>query len=197
MEENKKNNQSTDNQQNGNMDQNNEPVMDLNSDENMAGTTHLNDELTNDNDNDKLQNELGELKDKYLRLAAEFDNFKRRTARETMDLRMTANKELMVSMLDVLDDLERANVQIENATDINALKEGLALVFNKMKSTLQAKGLKSFESKNQEFDVELHEAITEIPAPSKEMKGKVIDEVQKGYYLNDKIIRYAKVVVGK
>jgi molecular chaperone GrpE len=197
MEENKKHNQSTDNQQNGAMDQNNEPIIDLNADENLAGTTHLNDELTNDNEHEKLQNDLNELKDKYLRLAAEFDNFKRRTARETMDLRLTANKELMVSLLDVLDDLERAEKQIESATDVNSVKEGLGLVFNKMKNTLHSKGLKSFESKNQEFDVELHEAITEIPAPTDDLKGKVLDEVQKGYYLNDKIIRYAKVVVGK
>jgi molecular chaperone GrpE len=109
----------------------------------------------------------------------------------------TAGKEVITSMLDVLDDCDRAEKQIQKADDINQVKEGIQIVFNKLRSALQAKGLKAMESINTDFDVEKHEAITEIPAPSKDLKGKVVDEVTKGYYLNDKIIRHAKVVVGK
>ena len=100
-------------------------------------------------------------------------------------------------MLDVVDDMGRAEKQMDTATDIEAVKEGMKLVFNKLKTTLQQKGLKSFDSIGQEFDVEKHEAVTEIPAPTTDMEGKVIDELNKGYYLNDKLIRHAKVVVGK
>jgi molecular chaperone GrpE len=137
------------------------------------------------------------MRDKYLRLVAEFDNFKKRTAKERIELMQTANKEVIISLLDVLDDSERAAKQIENASDVNAVKDGVSLVFNKLKSTLQAKGLKPMESLHTEFNPDLHDAITEIPAPSEELKGKVIDDMQKGYYLNDKLIRHAKVIVGK
>lgn len=169
--------------------------MNINADENAAGTTHLNDNLE-ESETDKLQAELDEQKDKYLRLAAEFDNFRRRTSKERLELIQTAGKDVIVSLLDVLDDIERAEKQLSNNDDIAVQKEGIHLVFNKVKSTLQAKGLKALESINTEFDVEKHEAITEIPAPTEELKGKVLDEVQKGYYLNDKLIRFAKVVVG-
>lgn len=169
--------------------------MNINADENAAGTTHLNDNLEESVEN-KLQAELDEQKDKYLRLAAEFDNFRRRTSKERLELIQTAGKDVIVSLLDVLDDIERAEKQLINNDDIAVQKEGIHLVFNKVKSTLQAKGLRALESINTEFDVEKHEAITEIPAPTEDLKGKVLDEVQKGYYLNDKLIRFAKVVVG-
>ncbi len=146
---------------------------------------------------DKLQLELQEAKDKYLRLAAEFDNFRRRNAKERIELVQTAGKDIIHSLLTVLDDAERAAQQLEKANDINALKEGLSLVFNKLHNTLHGKGLRVMESMNQPFDPELHDAITEIPAPSEDMIGKVIDVVEPGYYLNDKLIRHAKVVVGK
>lgn len=167
----------------------------LNTDENMAGTELLNDSL--DDNNDALSKELDEARDKYLRLVAEFDNFKRRNAKERMELIQTAGKETIQSLLDVLDDSERAARQLETGTDINVIKEGVMLVFNKLKSTLQSKGLKKMESQGVDFDADLHEAITEIPAGSEENVGKVMDVIQPGYYLNDKLIRHAKVVVGK
>lgn len=170
---------------------------DINADENMAGTSHLNDALTDESAQDKTQQELDEMRDKYLRLIAEFDNYKKRTAKERIELMQTANKEVIVSLLDVLDDSERAAKQLETTTDINAIKDGVLLVFNKLKTTLQSKGLKPMESLHTEFNPDLHEAITEIPAPDKKLQGKVVDDMQKGYYLNDKLIRYAKVIVGK
>ncbi len=146
---------------------------------------------------DQLQADLADQKDKYLRLMAEFENFKRRTAKERVDLIQTAGKDVIVSLLDVMDDCDRAEKQLNGSDDIAVQKEGIHLVFNKIRTTLQAKGLKAMESIDQPFNVELHEAITEVPVPDASKKGKVIDEVTKGYYLNDKIIRFAKVVVGK
>ncbi len=140
---------------------------------------------------------MQEQKDKYLRLMAEFDNFRRRTAKERLELIQTAGKEIVVSLLDVLDDCDRAEKQLQSNADIAVQKEGIQLVFNKIRSTLQAKGLKAMESIQTDFDTEKHEAITEVPAPTNALKGKVLDEVMKGYYLNDKIVRFAKVVVGK
>ncbi len=171
----------------------------FNSDDSLAGTTHLNDEMTNEEDDkmQQLENQVKEANDKYLRLVAEFDNFRKRNAKERNELIKSAGEDIIKSLLDVVDDSERAAKQLETSEDLTLIKEGINLVFNKLKSTLQNKGLKAMESKEQDFDTELHEAITEIPAPSEDLKGKVIDEVQKGYYLNDKIIRHAKVVVGK
>ena len=145
---------------------------------------------------EKHKAEVQEYKEKYLRQVAEFDNFRKRTARERLELIQTAGKDVIVSMLDVLDDCDRALQQVEKTLESSPAKEGIVLVFNKLRNTLYAKGLKPMESIGQEFNPDLHEAVTEVPVPS-EMKGKVVDEVQKGYYLNDKIIRFAKVVVGK
>ncbi|MDI9363435.1 MAG: nucleotide exchange factor GrpE [Flavobacterium sp.] len=169
----------------------------INADENAAGYTHLNEPVEEENQLQKLQDEINEQKDKYLRLMAEFDNFRRRTAKERLETIQTAGKDVVVSLLDVLDDCDRAEKQLQTSDNIELQKEGVQLVFNKIRSTLQLKGVKVMESINTEFDVEKHEAITEIPAPTPELKGKIIDEVMKGYYLNDKIIRFAKVVVGK
>lgn len=146
---------------------------------------------------DQLKADLADQKDKYLRLMAEFENFKRRTAKERVDLIQTAGKDVIVSLLDVMDDCDRAEKQLNGSDDIAVQKEGIQLVFNKIRSVLHGKGLKAMESIDQTFDVELHEAITEVPVPDAAKKGKVIDEVTKGYYLNEKIIRFAKVVVGK
>lgn len=146
---------------------------------------------------EQLKRELEEQKDKYLRLFAEFDNAKRRHAKERIEVIQTAGREVIIALLDVLDDCDRAEKQIQKTEDIAQVREGVQLVFNKLRNTLQAKGLKAMESIQTPFDVEKHEAITEIPAPTEELKEKVIDELQKGYYLNDKIIRFAKVVVGK
>ena len=150
-----------------------------------------------ENEVEKLQTVLNEQKDKYIRLFAEFDNFKRRNAKERMELIQTAGKDVITSLLDVLDDCDRADKQIQTTEDLQQIKEGIQLVFGKLRNTLQARGLKPMESIETDFDVEKHEAITEIPAAQPNLVGKVVDEVQKGYYLNDKIIRFAKVVVGK
>ena len=175
--------------------------MDINSDADIPGTNHLTDELP-DNDEDssseieQLKEELKEQKDKFLRLAAEFENYKRRSAKERMELFQTAGKDVIVSLLDVLDDTARAEKQMESSEDIDQLKEGNLLVFNKLKNILTQKGLKAMECIGENFDVEQHEAITEVNVADAQ-KGKVIDEIQKGYLLNEKIIRFAKVVVGK
>src|SRR6187402_2492420 len=168
----------------------------INSDADIPGSTHLSNPEP-ENAVDKIQAELEEQKDKYMRLFAEFDNFKRRNAKERVELIQTAGKEVIVSLLDVLDDCDRAEKQIQTSTDLDQIKEGIQLVFGKLRNTLQSRGLKAMESINTGFDVEKHEAITEIPAPSPNLVDKVVDEVQKGYYLNEKIIRFAKVVVGK
>jgi molecular chaperone GrpE len=175
---------------------NNFEDININSDADIPGNTHLSNPEA-ENITEKLQAEVEEQKDKYIRLFADFDNFKRRNAKERYELIQTAGKEVITSLLDVLDDCDRAEKQLQSTEDTDQVKQGVQLVFNKLRSTLQAKGLKVMESINTEFDVEKHEAITEIPAPTENLKGKVIDEVQKGYYLNDKIIRFAKVVVGK
>lgn len=145
---------------------------------------------------EKLQQEVAALNDKYLRLFAEFDNYKRRTQKERAELLKTAGKDIIVSMLPVLDDFDRANKAMQGATDVAPILEGLALVHHKLKSTLNQKGLKEMETLHTPFDTDLHEAITNIPAPNEELKGKVMDELEKGYTLNDKVIRFAKVVVG-
>jgi molecular chaperone GrpE len=174
-----------------------EPIVDINTDENMAGTTHLNNAVENEDEIERLEGEIQAQKDKYLRLIAEFDNFKKRSARERLELNQMAGKDIIVSLLEVLDDCDRAEKQLQNSDDVNEIKQGVQLVFNKLRSVLQSRGLRPMESIHTDFDVEKHESITEIPAPSPELKGKVIDEVTKGYYLNDKIIRFAKVIVGK
>jgi molecular chaperone GrpE len=145
---------------------------------------------------EKLKAEVEEWNNKYMRLYAEFDNYKRRTVKERMELLQTAGKDVIVELLPVMDDFDRASKAIENATDVTAVKEGVMLVQNKLKSVLIQKGLKEMESIGKPFNADIHEGITSIPAPSDEMKGKVIDELEKGYFLNDKVIRFAKVVIG-
>jgi molecular chaperone GrpE len=146
---------------------------------------------------EELKQQLAEANDKYIRLYAEFDNFRKRNARERIELFKEAGKDVVQSLLPVLDDFERALKQIEISKDTVAVKEGVKLIYQKLKNILEQKGLKSFDSVGENFDVEFHEAITEVPVEDENMKGKVIDEIEKGYKLNDKIIRFAKVVVGK
>jgi len=143
----------------------------------------------------KLEAEVAEAKDKYIRLYSEFENFRRRTAKEKIDTIMNATEGLMKDLIPVLDDFERAQKSMETSEDVKAIKEGIDLIFNKFQKTLSSKGLKAMESKDQIFDVELHECITQFAAGD-DKKGLVIDEVEKGYFLNEKVIRYAKVVVG-
>ncbi len=146
---------------------------------------------------DELNDELAELKDKYLRLFAEFDNYKKRTARERLDLIRTASEEVVRALLPVFDDFDRAKKNAEDPSSNEVFSEGVALVYHKLYQIMEAKGLKAMTTEDNVFDPELHEAITKIAVPDPSMKGKVIDVIERGYYLNDKIIRHAKVVVGE
>jgi molecular chaperone GrpE len=143
-----------------------------------------------------LEAKIAELNDKYLRLYSEFDNFRKRTIREKQELSKTAGEDAFKSILPVIDDFERALKSGLDTTDVKSIQEGVQLIYNKLKNTLQHKGLEQMESIGKDFDPEVHEAITNVPAPAEDMKGKVIDEVEKGYTLNGKIIRFAKVIVG-
>ncbi|MEJ7673181.1 MAG: nucleotide exchange factor GrpE [Chitinophagaceae bacterium] len=156
--------------------------------------------VSEENEVSKLNGELEVQKDKYVRLFAEFDNFKRRSAKERIDLIKTAGKEVITSMLEVLDDCDRAEKQMNPESyqdNPEQIREGVQLVFNKLRTSLQSKGLKAMDSIDTDFDVHKHEAIAEVAVEDETKKGKVIDEIEKGYYLNDKLIRFAKVIVGK
>lgn len=137
-----------------------------------------------------------ELSDKHLRLQAEFDNYRKRTLKEKMDLTKTAGERIMLDILPVMDDFERAMVTLDSTDDIEAVKEGLHLIFSKFEGFLKQNGVSTISTEEGVFDTELHEAITQIPAPAEDLKGKIIDCVQKGYTLNEKVIRHSKVVVG-
>ena len=168
----------------------------INTDENVDGNQHLNEPVADESEIEKLKEEIQELNDRHIRLAAEFDNYKRRTAKERIELIQTASREVVTSLLDALDDSERAQLQMEKTDDVKQIKEGVQLVFSKLRNTLSARGLKPMDTLNKVFNPDLHEAISEIDAGD-DKKGKVVAEVQKGYTLNDKIIRFAKVIVGK
>jgi molecular chaperone GrpE len=145
----------------------------------------------------QLQSEIETEKDRYLRLFAEFENYKKRTGRERIELFRTASQDVMVALLPVLDDFDRALKEIEKGTNQDVLT-GVELISNKLKETLRLKGLESIETKQGEvFDAEIHEAVTQIPAPDKKLKGKIIDVLEKGYTLGEKVIRYPKVVIGQ
>jgi molecular chaperone GrpE len=172
--------------------------------EHIEGEEHLNNVIDEGNavsedeptPEELIKQELSIANDRYLRLYAEFDNFRRRTAKEREEARKTEGKDVIVALLPVLDDFDRAIKSMDNLTDVAAVKEGVALIQNKLKNVLSQKGLKEMQSIGTAFDPEIHEAITNIPAPSDELKGKVVDEMEKGYYLNDKVARFAKVIVG-
>jgi len=180
----------TDNEQTTTVDQENTTSTQHNESENVQETAT---ETDVDAATERLQQELKEAKGKYLRLLADFDNYRKRTARERLDLIKTASSDLIVSLLPILDDFERAFKAIkEPSEDV----KGFGLIQQKLHKTLEAKGLKAMESVGQEFDPDLHAALTKIPAPTEDLSGKVLDEVERGYYLNDKIIRHAKVIIG-
>lgn len=143
------------------------------------------------------EEKLAELNDRYLRLYSEFDNYRKRTNKEKIDLIATASAGVLKELITTLDDFERAISNNENVEDLTTVKEGFHLIYNKLKTTLENKGLKAMVAKGESFDSELHEAIANIPAPSEDLIGKIVDDVEKGYYLHDKVIRYAKVVVGQ
>jgi molecular chaperone GrpE len=138
-----------------------------------------------------------EMQDRYLRLHAEFDNFRKRTNKERIEIVATANAGILKELIPILDDFERATTFNDTATEIQSVKEGFSLIHNKYKGILESKGLKPMASKGEVFDSELHEAIANIPAESEDMKGKIIDDVEKGYTLHEKVVRFAKVVVGQ
>ena len=170
--------------------------------ENVEGTDAREEESENtvneavESESDLLKAEVEKERNNFLRLFAEFENYKKRTSKERIELFSTANKELMTVLLPILDDFERGLKEIEKSSD-DALMQGMQLIYNKFKNTLSQKGLKEMEVKQGDtFDAEIHEAITQIPAPSKKLKGKIIDTVEKGYKLGETIIRYPKVVLG-
>ena len=146
---------------------------------------------------EKIKKELSEINDKYLRLVAEFDNFRKRAAKEKQEIRLVAGADILQDILPVLDDLDRAEDSIRKATEIESVKEGIFLIKDKLRKNLEAKGLKEMVVVGEEFDAEKHEAVAEFPATSEELKNKILDVAQKGYVLNDRIIRYPKVVVNK
>jgi molecular chaperone GrpE len=140
---------------------------------------------------------ITELNDKYLRLAAEFDNYRKRTLKERMDLMKSAGEDILVNIISVMDDFERGLEVIDKAKEISAVKEGVQLIYGKFKDFLKQRGVKEIEAKEKDFDTDLHEALTKIPAPNKKLKGKVVDVIEKGYYLNEKVIRFSKVIIGE
>jgi molecular chaperone GrpE len=146
----------------------------------------------------ELEAKIDELNDKYLRLYSEFDNYRKRTFKEKGELIKTASEEIMIALLPVLDDLERAVKSINglNEEEKHPVNDGIILIYNKLKSLLETRGLEQIKASGTEFNVDYHDAVTNIPAPSEELKGKVIEEIEKGYMLNGKVIRFAKVVVG-
>ena len=160
-------------------------------------TTNDADEQETSQEEQSPEDKIAELNDKYLRLYSEFDNYRKRTSKERLELFKTAGQDIMVDLIPVLDDFERALQNMDKKGDVKTIRKGVDLVYNKFKNSLESKGLKPFKSVETEFDPEIHDAITKIPAPSKKLKGKVVDEIEKGYKLNDKVIRYAKVVVGE
>jgi molecular chaperone GrpE len=157
--------------------------------------TDTNSENTSVSEEEKLRKQIAELNDKYLRLYSEFDNFRKRTMKEKSELIKTASEDVLKSVLPVIDDFERAIKANEAITDATPIKEGILLIYNKLKNSTQLKGLTALESIGQDFNADTMEAITHIPATDESQKGKVVDEVEKGYKLGDKVIRYAKVVV--
>ncbi|HLS70540.1 MAG TPA: nucleotide exchange factor GrpE [Chitinophagaceae bacterium] len=183
---------------NNDADKQNEDIMQNKNSETNNSEIEKNAENTEDTENCNTKDEeYAALKDKYIRLVAEFDNYRKRTNKEKIDIINNATESLMLSLLEVLDDIDRADDQISKSKDVESLKTGVDLIFSKFRRTLLNKGLKEMEATGETFDPDLHEAVTEISAPDKKLKGKVIDTVQKGYYIQDKIIRHAKVVVGK
>jgi molecular chaperone GrpE len=145
----------------------------------------------------EYQQQIKDLNDKYIRLMAEFDNFRKRTLKERMELLKSAGEDILVNILPVVDDFERGIQAIDKSDDIESVKQGIHLIYNKFKDFLSQRGVKEIEAMQQDFNVDIHDAITKIPAPEENLKGKVVDVVQKGYYLNEKVIRFAKVVVGE
>lgn len=150
-----------------------------------------------ENQVEELGQKLLEMNDKYIRLSAEFDNYRKRTLKERMELTKSAGEQILMGILPVMDNFERAMASMEKTTDVQALKEGVELIYLNFKTFLQQNGVKEIECIQSDFNTDVHEAVTKVPAPTEDLKGKVVDCIQKGYYLNDKVMRFAKVVVGE
>ncbi|MGI9527504.1 MAG: nucleotide exchange factor GrpE [Weeksellaceae bacterium] len=172
--------------------------MDKDQDINTNTESNNDNETANDTAESTLEKDYQDLKDRNLRLFAEFENYKKRTTKERLDLFKTANESLLIDLLPVLDDFERGIKQAKNDGDLGESAKGMELIYHKFLTILEAKGLKKMESAaGDDFDLDKHEAITQVDAPSEDLKGKIIDIVETGYSLNEKVIRYAKVIVGK
>ena len=180
-----------------NVEETQNPAEDQPQNEQAEGTAPLTHEEELEKELEKAQEALEEQKDKYLRLSAEFDNYRKRTLKEKAELILNGGEKSLGSILPVVDDFERAIRTMETATDVNAVKEGVELIYNKFIAVLAQNGVKVIETKDQPLDTDYHEAIAVIPAPSEAQKGKILDCVQTGYTLNDKVLRHAKVVVGE
>lgn len=196
MEENKEATENTEQQENATQSQDTTVKVEVHQES--EGTTKKEEKVESEvKSTEKLEQELAESKDKYLRLYADFENLRKRATKEKAELIYNANANLLKDLLSVLDDFERAQKSMVESEDIKALKEGVDLIYNKFFKILQNKGVKLMENQiEQPFDLETQESITQIPAPTEEMKGKVVDVIEKGYFLNDKVLRFAKVVVG-
>jgi len=175
----------------------------INSEENMVVDSEVDteesvnpDNINSENKDDEWQLKFAEMNDRYLRLYSEFDNYRKRSARERVEFSKTAASDTFTAILPVLDDFDRAAKAMENADDIAVVKEGMQLIYHKFRNILISKGLEEMNAQGETFDADFHEAITSIPSPDDTMKGKVVDELEKGYSLNGKVIRFAKVVVG-
>jgi len=168
-------------------------------DEQLESSTNIDESISSSEESsiNAVEAKLAEMNDKYLRLSAEFDNYRKRTIREKADLIKSAGEDILSNILPVLDNFERALSAIKSTSDPEAIKEGIVLIYTKFKEFLNQRGIKEIETLNKPFDAELHDAITKIPVHSKDQQGIVVDVVEKGYYLNDKIIRHSKVVVGE
>ncbi len=173
--------------------------VDVQTEQSTENTTEQNSETSTaiDTESNSLEKQLAELQDKHIRLHAEFDNFRRRTLKEKADLIKTGGEKTILDLLPVIDDLDLAHKSIQTAQDIDAVKEGVIIIINKFQQYLKQQGVIEIEAQDQLFDTDKHEAITKFPAPTEEMKGKVIDVIKKGYQLHDKVIRFAQVVVGE
>lgn len=162
-----------------------------------AETSHKSSKKSKHDELTEWKEKAAEINDKYLRLYSEFDNFRKRTLKEKLELSKTASEDIIVDLLPVIDDFERALKAAEAFEEQAPMFEGMELIYNKLKNILEKKGLKTLESKEEVFDTDFHEAVTYIPSPSEKLKGKVVDEIEKGYLLGDKVIRFAKVVIGQ
>ena len=169
----------------------------VNAAEENATSDNVTDEGPEQKELEELKKKYDELNDSHLRLMAEFDNYRKRTMKEKAELIKTGGEKVVSSILPILDDLERAIKNMETSEDIVAMKEGVELIYNKFMKVLAENGVQKIETKDKDFDTDYHEAIALVPAPTEEQKGKILDCVQNGYTLNDKVVRHAKVVVGQ